>query len=45
MHTAKKAQNFSIANINFLLLFKEIIAVYSENDNGTDKYMCRRNDC
>jgi hypothetical protein len=29
--TANKTQNFTITQINWLTLFKEIIAVYSEN--------------
>jgi hypothetical protein len=31
VRTAKKTQHFTIAKINWLMLFKEIIAVYSEN--------------
>jgi hypothetical protein len=32
VRTAKKTQLFTITNINWLTLFKEIIAVYSENN-------------
>jgi hypothetical protein len=31
VHTAKKTQPFTITKISCLTLFKEIIAVYSEN--------------
>jgi hypothetical protein len=31
VRTAKKTQHFTITKINWLTLFKEIIAVYSEN--------------
>jgi hypothetical protein len=31
VRTAKKTQHFTIAKINWLMLFAEIIAVYSEN--------------
>jgi hypothetical protein len=31
VHTAKKTQHFTKTKINWLTLFKEIIAVYSEN--------------
>jgi hypothetical protein len=31
VRTAKKTQLFTITKINWLTLFKEIIAVYSEN--------------
>jgi hypothetical protein len=32
VRTAKKTQHFTITNINWLTLFKDIIAVYSENN-------------
>jgi hypothetical protein len=32
VRTAKKTQHFTITNINWLTLFKEIIAVYCENN-------------
>jgi hypothetical protein len=31
VRTAKKTQHFTITKVNWLTLFKEIIAVYSEN--------------
>jgi hypothetical protein len=31
VHTAKKIQHFTIIKINWLMLFKEIIPVYTEN--------------
>jgi hypothetical protein len=31
VRTSKRTPNFTIAKINWLMLFKEIIAVYSEN--------------
>jgi hypothetical protein len=38
MHTSKKTQYFTITNINRLMLFKKIIAVYSEKDTNFIKY-------
>jgi hypothetical protein len=32
VRTSKKTQHFTITKINWLMLFKEIIAVYSENN-------------
>jgi hypothetical protein len=32
VRTSKRTPNFTITEINWLTLFKEIIAVYSEND-------------
>jgi hypothetical protein len=32
VRTAKKTQHFTITKINSLMLFREIIAVYSENN-------------
>jgi hypothetical protein len=38
VRTANKTQHFSITKINWLMLFKEIIAVYTENHTKlTDK--------
>jgi hypothetical protein len=31
VHTSKETQHFAIKNINWLMLFKEIIPVYTEN--------------
>jgi hypothetical protein len=31
VRTSKRTQHFTITNINWLMLFKEIIAVYGEN--------------
>jgi hypothetical protein len=31
VHTSKRTPHFTITNINLLMLFKEIITVYSEN--------------
>jgi hypothetical protein len=31
VHTSKRTPNFTITKINWLVLFKEIISVYSEN--------------
>jgi hypothetical protein len=31
VRTAKKTQHFAITKINWLMLFKEIIAIYSDN--------------
>jgi hypothetical protein len=38
VRTAKKTLHFTITNINWLTLFKEIIVVYSENNNEIHKY-------
>jgi hypothetical protein len=35
VRTAKKTQHFTIIKMNWLTLFKEIIAVYGENDTKT----------
>jgi hypothetical protein len=35
VRTAKKTQHFTITKINWLTLFKEIIAVYSENHTNS----------
>jgi hypothetical protein len=31
VRTAKKTQNFTVPGMNWITLFKEVIAVYSEN--------------
>jgi hypothetical protein len=31
VHTSKRTPHFTITKINWLMLFKEVIAVYSEN--------------
>jgi hypothetical protein len=38
VRTAKKTPHFTITRINWLTLFKEIIAVYSENHMKPGKY-------
>jgi hypothetical protein len=38
VRTAKKTQHFTITKINWLTLFKEIIAVYSENHTKHIKF-------
>jgi hypothetical protein len=45
VRTAKKTQHFTIIKISWLTLFKEIIAVYSENHTNTHKYKSRVTDC
>jgi hypothetical protein len=42
--TAKKTQLFTISKINWLTLFKEIIAVYSENHIKLINTKCRVNE-
>jgi hypothetical protein len=42
VRTAKKTQHFTITKINWLTLFKEIIAVYSENYTKAHKYKMQR---
>jgi hypothetical protein len=40
--TAKKTQHFTITKINWLTLFKEIIAVYSENHTKHINTLCAK---
>jgi hypothetical protein len=41
--TSKKTQRVSIRKSNWLMLFKEIIAVYSENQRKPINALCRQN--
>jgi hypothetical protein len=41
--TAKKTQHFSVTKINLLMLFKKIIAVYSENHMKPINTLCGQN--
>jgi hypothetical protein len=41
--TSKKTQHVSITKINYLMLFKEIIAVYSENHMKPINTLCGQN--
>jgi hypothetical protein len=43
--TAKKTQHFTITKINWLTLFKEIIAVYNENHTKHINIKLRVTDC
>jgi hypothetical protein len=43
IRTAKKTQHFTITKINWLTLFKEIIAVYSENHMKPINTVCLQN--
>jgi hypothetical protein len=43
--TSKRAPHFTIAKINWLTLFKEIIAVYSENCAEPINTKCSITDC
>jgi uracil DNA glycosylase len=43
VRTAKKSQHFTITKINWLTLFKEIIAVYSENHTKHINALCGQN--
>jgi hypothetical protein len=45
VRTAKKTQHFTITKINWLTLFKEIIAVYSENHTKHINAKCRVTGC
>jgi hypothetical protein len=45
VHTSKTAQHFTITSINWLTLFKEIIAVYSENRAKPINTKCSITDC
>lgn len=44
VRTAKKTPHFTIANINWLTLVKEITAVYCENEARTINTVCRFSD-
>jgi hypothetical protein len=44
VHTAKKTQHVSITKINWLMLFKEIIPVYSENHTNPINSLCGQNE-
>jgi hypothetical protein len=43
--TSKRTPNFTITKINWLMVFKEIIAVYSENHAKPINTKCRITDC
>jgi hypothetical protein len=43
--TSKKTQPASMTTINWLMLFREIIAVYSENHTKHTNTTCRITDC
>jgi hypothetical protein len=42
VRTSKRTPHFTITKINWLTLFKEIIAVYSENHAKKRKYKTQR---
>jgi hypothetical protein len=43
VRTAKKTQHFTITKINWLTLFKEIIAAYFENHTKPMNTFCEQN--
>jgi len=45
VRTSKRTPHFTITTINWLTLFKEIIAVYSENHTKHKKTKCRAIGC
>jgi hypothetical protein len=45
VRTSKRTPYFTITNINWLMLFKEIIAVYSENHAKPIYTKCSITDC
>jgi hypothetical protein len=45
VRTAKKTQLFTITKINWSMLFKEIIAAYTENHTKHISKKCRLTDC
>jgi hypothetical protein len=45
VRTSKRTPNFTITNIKWLMLFKEIIAVYSENYEKPINTKCNITDC
>jgi hypothetical protein len=45
VRTSKRTPRFTIAKINWLMLFKEIIAVYRENHTKPINTNCSITDC
>jgi hypothetical protein len=45
VRTSKRTPHFTITKINWLTLFKEIIAVYSENHTKPINIKCSITDC
>jgi len=45
VRTSKRTPHFTITKINWLTLFKEIIAVYTENHTEPINTKCRVTDC
>jgi len=45
VRTSKRTQHFTITKINWLTLFKEIIAVYSDNRTEPINTKCRITGC
>jgi hypothetical protein len=45
VYTSKRTPNFTITKINWLMLFEEIIAVYSENHAKPINTKCSITDC
>jgi len=45
VRTSKRTPHFTITKINWLMLFKEIIAVYSENHAKPVNTKCSITDC
>jgi hypothetical protein len=45
VRTSKRTPHFTITKINWLTLFKEIIAVYTENPTKPTRTTCKVNDC
>jgi hypothetical protein len=43
VRTTKRTQHFTITKIKWLTLFKEIIAVYSENNKKPKNTLCHQN--
>jgi hypothetical protein len=44
VHTSKRTPHFTITKINWLMLFKEIIPVYTETHKKTINIKCRVTD-
>jgi hypothetical protein len=45
VRTSKRTTLFTITKINWLMLFKEIIDVYTENNTEPINTKCKVNDC
>jgi hypothetical protein len=45
VRASERTPHLSVTNVNCLMLFKEVIAVYSENDTKQINIKCSATDC